>query len=477
MALLIVDMAAIMLCFGSSFFIINLIDHSLINFRSFVTYWVYLPVFIGVFYASKLYPGIMLPPADEVRRVSLCCACLFAGIALSIEVETDDRTALWAAFLLAIPFAVIVIPLAREIARHIFSRFPWWGVGTIVYSSGTEGRTVIDRLLEHPELGYRPVLIVDTGGVCKDGGGAQEGGLGAGGIGESGAQEAYRGIPCAPPTDATHEFIKRRGYKTAIIVESRTIDINESALANFIMTHYRYTILIPHTKMTTVVVAVRDLGGILGFASTHNLTKRGNLLIKRGMDITVCLLFSPLILLVSAAAAVLVKLSSPGPVLYGHKRIGRGGKEITTWKFRTMVVDADKKLREILESNPLMKAQWELKQKIDNDPRVTAIGKFLRRTSIDEVPQLWNIFIGEMSLAGPRPITKAELDKYGAKTSYMLSVTPGLSGLWQISGRSETSYEDRILLDTYYIENWSIWLDVWILLKTAGAVAGKKGAV
>ncbi|MDR2521818.1 MAG: exopolysaccharide biosynthesis polyprenyl glycosylphosphotransferase, partial [Spirochaetaceae bacterium] len=450
---------------GSSFFIINLIDHSLINFRSFITYWVYLPVFIVVFYASKLYPGIMLPPADEVRRVSLCCACLFAGIALSIEVETDDRTALALALLLAIPFAVIVIPLAREIARHVFSRFSWWGVGTIVYSSGAEGRTVIDRLLEHPELGYRPMLIVDTGGMCKDGG----------------AQEAYRGIPCAPPTEATHEFIKRHGYKTAIIVESRTIDINESALANFIMTHYRYTILIPHTKMTTVVVAVRDLGGILGFASTHNLTKRGNLLIKRGMDIAVCLIFSPLIVAVSLVAGVLVKLSSPGPVFYGQKRIGRGGKLFTAWKFRTMVVDAEKKLNEILEKNPEMKAQWEQKQKIDNDPRVTAIGKFLRRTSIDEVPQLWNIFLGEMSLAGPRPHPADEFENrfsvYKNKIHYMLSVTPGLSGLWQISGRSETSYEDRIMLDTYYIENWSIWLDVWILLKTAGAVAGKKGAV
>jgi Undecaprenyl-phosphate galactose phosphotransferase WbaP len=230
-----------------------------------------------------------------------------------------------------------------------------------------------------------------------------------------------------------------------------------------------------------VVVAVRDLGGILGFASTHNLTKRGNLLIKRGIDIAVCLVFSPLIAAISLAAGLLVKLSSPGPVFYGQKRIGRDGKQFTAWKFRTMVVDAEKKLKEILEKNPEMKAQWEQKQKIDDDPRVTVIGKFLRRTSIDEVPQLWNIFLGEMSLVGPRPHPADEFESrfavYKNKIQYMLSVTPGLSGLWQISGRSETSYEDRVMLDTYYIENWSIWLDLWILLKTAGAVVGKKGAV
>ncbi|MDR0538934.1 MAG: undecaprenyl-phosphate galactose phosphotransferase WbaP [Spirochaetaceae bacterium] len=460
LAILCVDVLSIMLCFGTSFFIINFIDHTLINFRSFITYWVYLPVFLLVFYGAKLYPGIMLPPADEVRRVSLCSLCLFAGIALSIEVETDNRTALSLALVLAVPIAIILIPAMREIARHFFSRFSWWGVGIVVYCNGSEGYNVIDRLLRNPDLGYQPVLIVNTG---RDG------------------DRLYRNIPILPPNASTHTLIKKYGYKSAIIVESPVIDMRESELDSIIMNLYRYTTLIPHTNMYTTAIAVRDLGGMLGFASTHNLTKRANLLIKRIIDVLVCIVFSPLILLITLTTAALIKLTSPGPVFYGQPRIGQFGREFKAWKFRSMVQNADALLKEVLERDPQAKSQWEEKQKLDNDPRITKLGKFLRRSSIDEIPQLWNIFLGEMSLVGPRPHPafefKQRFSAYKSQTDYLLSVTPGLSGLWQVSGRSETNYEERIALDSYYIQNWSIWLDIWVLIKTFGAVLAKRGAV
>ncbi|MDR0550958.1 MAG: undecaprenyl-phosphate galactose phosphotransferase WbaP [Spirochaetaceae bacterium] len=482
MMLLFVDALAIMLCFGASFFIINLIDHSLINFRSFITYWVYLPVFLLVFYGAKLYPGIMLPPADEVRRVSLCSLCLFAGIALSIEVETDDRTALSIALILSIPIAIILIPAMREIARLFCARFSWWGVGVIVYCKGKEGQKVIDHLLNKPDLGYRPVLIVDTD-INYDLSAEHQNEVQQELIPQNEIyqnevyQREYRGIPTAPPSLKTHTYIKKYGYKAAIIVESRDNDINKSGLGDTITRLYRYTILIPYTQMSTIALSIRDLGGILGFASTHNLTKRGNLIIKRITDVIICVIFSPFILALTAVIAVMVKLSSPGPVFYGHKRSGKNGREFKAWKFRSMVQNADSLIQDMLEKDPQARAEWEAKQKLDNDPRITRLGKFLRATSLDEIPQLWNIFTGEMSLAGPRPVTKEELTKYGKYAEYVFSVTPGLSGLWQVSGRSETSYEERITLDSYYIQNWSIWLDIWILLKTAGAVIRKKGAV
>ena len=121
-------------------------------------------------------------------------------------------------------------------------------------------------------------------------------------------------------------------------------------------------------------------------------------------------------------------------------------------------------------------AEWEKDRKFTDDPRVTKLGKFLRKTSLDEIPQIWNIFVGEMSLVGPRPVTEPELTKYGKYSDYVLSVKPGLSGMWQISGRSDTGYEERINLDTYYIQNWSVWLDIWILIKTVGVVIKGKGA-
>lgn len=138
--------------------------------------------------------------------------------------------------------------------------------------------------------------------------------------------------------------------------------------------------------------------------------------------------------------------------------------------------DADKMLDEILASSAEMREQWEKERKFLNDPRITPFGAFLRKTSLDELPQLWNIFIGEMSFVGPRPVTESELDRYGDDTDYILSVTPGLSGMWQTSGRSDTEYEERITLDTYYIQNWSVWLDIWILIKTVWVVLCGHGA-
>ena len=140
-----------------------------------------------------------------------------------------------------------------------------------------------------------------------------------------------------------------------------------------------------------------------------------------------------------------------------------------------MCIDADKKLTEILENNPDMREEWEKERKFTNDPRVTKFGKFLRKTSLDELPQLINILIGQMSFVGPRPVTEPELEKYGPYKDYVLSVTPGLSGMWQTSGRSDTEYEERIALDTSYIQNWSIWLDIWILIKTVYVVLKGRG--
>lgn len=141
-----------------------------------------------------------------------------------------------------------------------------------------------------------------------------------------------------------------------------------------------------------------------------------------------------------------------------------------------MYKNSQEMLEKILAEDPVRRAEWEKDRKFIDDPRVTNFGKFLRKTSLDELPQLWNIFIGEMSFVGPRPVTESELEKYGEYADYILTVTPGLSGMWQISGRSDTGYEERINLDTYYIQNWSVWLDIWIIIKTVWVVINGKGA-
>jgi Undecaprenyl-phosphate galactose phosphotransferase WbaP len=162
--------------------------------------------------------------------------------------------------------------------------------------------------------------------------------------------------------------------------------------------------------------------------------------------------------------------------MYRQERIGKGGKKFSIWKFRTMVEDADEILRHYLEKHPELSREWNETHKLKNDPRVTVIGKFLRRFSMDEYPQLLNVLQGDMSLVGPRPIVDEEVTYYQQSFQLYKRVKPGLTGLWQVSGRNDTSYDQRVRLDLYYVNNWSVWLDILILAKTVKAVLVGKGA-
>ncbi|HCD8637114.1 TPA: sugar transferase, partial [Escherichia coli] len=165
-----------------------------------------------------------------------------------------------------------------------------------------------------------------------------------------------------------------------------------------------------------------------------------------------------------------------GPAIYSHERIGKGGKIFKCLKFRSMVTNSKEVLEDLLSKDIQAKQEWEATFKLKNDPRITKIGHFLRRTSLDELPQLFNVLKGEMSLVGPRPIITAELEKYNDEVAYYLLSKPGMTGLWQVSGRSDVDYETRVYLDTWYVKNWSMWNDIAILFKTIGVVLKKDGA-
>ena len=455
LAFMIFDCIGVMGCFGLSFFTINAVDRTLIVFRDFIHYWIYLPAFAAVFFAARLYPGIMLQPAEEVRRFSLTSFFCFTGIALSIAVETDDRNALSIALLLAIPFATFLLPLLREGIRTAFCSFRWWGVPVVIYACDENKHTIADRLLTKPSLSYRLAAIINI---------------------DASSYEEYKGIPVFPYSQEIEDSIHTCKITTAIVMELPEGNTVNTPLDS-ILSRYRYLIAIPYYQnIKFVSLSVRNFGGIFGFSASNRLTRPINLFIKRCIDLGLLLLFSPVIIPLMILIAILVKCTSKGKIFYGHKRIGKNGKQITTWKFRSMVMDADKRIKELLEKNPEMKREWEKHQKLEHDPRITPIGKILRKTSLDELPQLFNILLGQMSFVGPRPVTEAEREKYGDTFKYIFSVTPGLSGMWQISGRSSTGYDDRIFLDTFYIQNWSIWLDIWIILQTFIVVITGKGA-
>ena len=196
---------------------------------------------------------------------------------------------------------------------------------------------------------------------------------------------------------------------------------------------------------------------------------------KRVLDvvgaIVLAIVFSPLIL----AIAILMRREGDS-IIYKHRRIGRQGRAFECLKFRTMVPNADQVLRELLERDPEIKAEWVRDHKLRCDPRVTRLGRFLRRTSLDELPQLWNVMRGEMSLVGPRPVVREELLRYGRNVRAYLSAKPGITGLWQVKGRNDTDYRRRVVLDTYYVRNQNLVLDLYILLKTTKVVLGGSGA-
>jgi lipopolysaccharide/colanic/teichoic acid biosynthesis glycosyltransferase len=198
--------------------------------------------------------------------------------------------------------------------------------------------------------------------------------------------------------------------------------------------------------------------------------------IKRFCDVSLVLISMPLILVLLGVVAAVVMWSSPGPVFYSHRRIRKGGAFFSMWKFRTMCVNSGEVLEDYLARHPEAQTEWNETHKLRSDPRITPLGAFLRRYSLDELPQLWNVLMGQMSLVGPRPIVAAEVEKYGDCFECYCRVRPGLTGLWQVSGRSELSYDARVALDFQYVERWSLTKDFVILLKTFASVVNQDGA-
>jgi Undecaprenyl-phosphate galactose phosphotransferase WbaP len=220
-------------------------------------------------------------------------------------------------------------------------------------------------------------------------------------------------------------------------------------------------------------VSVGQIGGLEMMNETRMKALRWEKNLIDGIaTVFVFSLAAPLMVIIS----VLVKVTSPGPVFYKAKRLGKKGRPFEVYKFRSMYVDADKRLEQLLLENKELAAEYEKNFKLKNDPRVTPLGRFLRRTSLDELPQLFNVIKREMSLVGPRPIVQDEVKYYGDNYEVFSSVRPGVTGLWQTSGRSDVNYEERVALDIYYILNWSPWMDIWILIRTFFSVITMKGA-
>jgi len=209
----------------------------------------------------------------------------------------------------------------------------------------------------------------------------------------------------------------------------------------------------------------------------NNVRSSFNQFAKRSFDIIVSVMLLPLIIPIIGILTYFIKKESPGDVFYAHNRIGKDGEIVPVMKFRSMYSDSKERLEELLANDPEIKKEWETNYKLKNDPRVTKIGNFIRKTSLDELPQIFNVLKGEMSLVGPRPVVADELEKYYKESAeYYKMVKPGITGFWQVSGRSDTDYDFRVKVDTWYVYNWSLWLDIMVLIKTVRVVLLREGA-
>lgn len=420
-----------------------------------------LPV---VHYQIGLYPGYLLGPVERLRRRMLATLAVFGGLAAwdnIVERGVLSRGVLLATF----AFALILPPLAETMARAMLVKRGRWGIPVVVLGAGETGRGIARTLLREPLLGLKPVAFLDN----------RPGTWGS----------DAEGVPVAGPLGLATDFEERA--EAAIVAVN---DLGQGGLAKDDIGRLLHELNFPRVivvpdlaAMASMWVTARDLsghmgGGWLGLEIKKNLLLRRNIALKRFMDQAIAFPLFVASLPVMAIAAVWIKLSSRGPVFYQQMREGFDGRRIAVWKLRTMFLDADAMLDGWLESHPGDREEWSRHFKLRHDPRVLpVIGKLLRRTSLDELPQLWSILKGEMSLVGPRPFPDYHLHQFPEEFRTLRTrVLPGLTGLWQVSARSDGDVDVQQALDTYYIRNWSPWLDLYILARTVAAVLLARGA-
>jgi Undecaprenyl-phosphate galactose phosphotransferase WbaP len=407
---------------------------------------------------AGLYPAVGKSPVDEFRSLTVSTTICFLLLGtISFYMHNADRFSR-ASFGLAWVFALVLVPMSRNIFRSLCSSIEMWGEPVALIGYGKRGQHIWKFLKDNPKLGYRPVVVLD-GYSTQD-------------------------VPTIPLAhlkrsnltagETIHEL---DGVKTAILIPDETPDEFLSEVVEGQWHKFHRLIMISDDQHgSSVWVAPHDIGGILGLEVRQNLFSDLHQIIKRFMDLALIIISAPVWIIIFGLIALLIRINSKGPVIYRQKRIGKNGQEFMVWKFRTMVENADQVLDEYLLKHADLLKEWKATQKIKNDPRVTGVGRFLRRFSLDELPQILNVLKDEMSLVGPRPIVDEEIDFYKTHFHLYKKVKPGMTGLWQISGRNDTTYEERVKLDEYYVRNWSAWEDIYILAMTAKVVISGKGA-
>lgn len=455
-----VDYLAVVLAEGCAVALRNATDfwrHSQYEIPDAYEYiWVPL-VFIVFLHLMHTYRQAQ-PVVDMIRRIfyAVLNGLLASVLLLYLLKLTDSASRLF--FVFFVIFALLFLYIGRYILLKVLKRYQYFHEPVVLVGAGKTAERVLRFF--YGDLGYRYNII----GIIDDDP-----------ISERVAQQ-YRYLGTFAQAE---KLVRRIGIATVIITAPGLPRDKLAGLIAELQPHVRNIAFVPDligTPMADMQVDVLFSEEILLMRLKNNLARMGNRFLKRTFDLVATVLgsiaLSPFLLIL----AIMVAIDNHGRVIFAHRRVGRGGREFPCYKFQTMVPDAQERLQEYLAVNPEARKEWEENFKLTNDPRVTKLGAFLRKTSLDELPQLWNVIVGDMSLVGPRPIVQAEVPRYHENIREYYMVRPGITGMWQASGRSDTTYEERVAMDTWYVRNWSVWIDLVYLFKTFKAVFVGKGA-
>ncbi|MDP1624567.1 MAG: undecaprenyl-phosphate galactose phosphotransferase WbaP [bacterium] len=392
---------------------------------------------IVVFMIEGLYPGYGMTAVKELGRMSKSVTLVFFFLAVVSYLNKPFQDISRAFLLFSWFLALVLLPLGHFILRNIISRFSWYGTPVVVFGDGAYAQQIVGSLKRMRRLGWQPTTVLPVNAIKRG----------------------------------------RMDTQMEIAIFAPSPGLSVANYARILNSNFRKVILVRQKdNLGSVWVEPRDLDGQLGLEFHYNLFNRFARLTKRLMDVGISLALSIMLLPLLGILCLLIFFDSPGRIFFHQERLGRGFKRFNIIKFRTMAVNAEQRLSKLLQKDSAARAEYKKYHKLTNDPRITRVGKWLRRFSLDELPQLLNVLKGDMSVIGPRAYLPSELNKMGSYAPIILRIQPGLTGWWQVMGRHKTTFEQRLRMDDYYVSNWSLWMDFYILLKTVWVVLSGKGA-
>ena len=428
------------------------------SYTHFISFW-WIPVIFTFFI---FYEGLYeknLPFWDETRyllkSISLAIITVMAIVTLGKMSDKVSRLVLLGMWI----SSMFVFPIFRFWGKKILYSMKLWRERVLILGAGNAGRLVMEGLQREKHMGYDGIGFLDDDEQKK--GKIVNG------------KKVFGSVKYFP------KFVKELGINTIIIAMPSLSSDKLSALTASVQSQAINTMVIPDLKgiaLLNTELFHLFYEEIFLISIRNNLKSFTSRFVKRFFDVAVSMISLPVLLPLIGIIAIVIRLETRGAAIYAHERIGKNGKTFRCYKFRTMQKDAEEKLKEMLESSAILRSEWLKTWKLKEDPRITKIGRFLRKTSLDEFPQLFNVIKGEMSLVGPRPYLLREKDKISENLHVICSAKPGITGLWQVSGRSNTDYGYRIKLDSWYVMNWSLWLDIVILFRTIRVVVKMEGA-